>query len=237
MTTLEEWRSSPEVKKLKQAGPGQLFSKSFFRDPMRAIYTQPDKFLSPADGIILYAHEEIRPTDAILDVKGRNFTVQDLIDDYNFEPTCLVIGIFMTQYDVHVNRLPTKGYFNHSHRTPYLFTPKISMIFEEQDIMQGNPKADDMEYLFKNERRVSQVYNPDIRGFYYIIQVAERDVDEIVNWADDGDYYTQGERFGIVRSGSQVDLIVPLTGRKKYELLVEEKMHVEAGTDSLVKIL
>jgi phosphatidylserine decarboxylase len=92
-----------------------------------------------------------------------------------------------------------------------------------------------MGYLFKNERRIVRIYNTRLRERYYIVQIADRDVDVILNWGI-GNHLAQGERFGIVRFGSQVDLIVPLTGQVKYKILAREKHHVEAAVDKLLVV-
>jgi phosphatidylserine decarboxylase len=199
------------------------------------VYNDPTVFYSPADGIILYAHEEVRPTEPIVEIKGRNFTVRDILADHRYEYPSIVIGIFMTQYDVHVNRVPTRGFLNQCRSTPYLHTPNVSMVLEEQDILEGHPEQADMGYLFQNEKCVSQVYCPDIRGCYYIIQIAEKDVNVIQNWGE-GEFFQQGDRYGQVRWGSQVDLVIPLMERVQYEVLAQERTHVEGGVDALIKI-
>ena len=235
MQTLTEWRDSKEVKKLKAMSDGEFYSTAFNRDPARAIYNDPSVFYSPADGVILYAKDEVMPTEAIVAIKGRNFTVRDLLADHRYEHPSIVIGIFMTKYSVHVNRAPTRGFINQIRTTPFLFTPNASMISEEEDILESNPDPKDMAYMFQNERCVSEIYCPDIRGNYFIVQVAEKDVNEIVNWGDGG-FFQQGDRFGLLRFGSQVDLVIPLTGRVSYESIIPENMVVEAGVDALVKI-
>lgn len=235
MQTLAEWKSSPEFTKIKSGTLGQLFEERFFRDPLRSTYNDPTVMYAPADGIVLYAQTDVGPTDAICNVKGKKFTPQDLLCDYEYRYPSLVVGIFMTQYDVHVNRVPARGYLNKVKATPYLFTPKISMVFEEKDIMEGEPDPRDMAYLFKNERRISEIYCPIIRGNYYIVQVADKDVDEIVNWGE-GEFFEQGERFGQIRTGSQVDLLIPLMNRRQFELLVGPNQHVEGGIDAIVRI-
>jgi phosphatidylserine decarboxylase len=236
--TIQEWLKSPEIRKLKGASLDYLYSTAFSRDPLRSIYLDPTVYYAPADGIVLYAKTNVQPTDALVEIKGRKFTPRDALDDKDYNYPSLVVGIFMTQYSVHVNRMPTAGYCSEVHVTPYLFTPNISMLFEEQDIMEGKPKTQDMTYLFQNERCVTRVYCPEIRGNYYIVQVAEKDVDEIANWnREHGEYFYQGERFGLIRSGSQVDVIIPLTDKCNFQILAEEKTVVEAGVDAIVKIL
>lgn len=234
--TIKEWLKSSDVKRCK-ANAGNLIAELFHRDPQRRVFIDPTVFYAPADGIVLYALENIKPTEAVAEIKGKKFSVRDLLDDPDYDYPSLVVGIFMTQYDVHINRMPTSGYVTEEHRTPYLFTPNVSMIFEENDILEeAMPKKDDLSYLFMNERQILRVYNPKIRNNYYMVQIAEKDVDVILNWGLGKDH-TQGERFGMIRFGSQVDIVVPLTGSRKYELAVQRNQHVLAGVDPIIKIL
>lgn len=233
---LKQWLDSPELKRLKAMPEGEKFQKEFFRDPFRPIHLDPGIFYSPADGVVLYALDRVKPDEAIVEIKGKKFTPRDALDDQKYSHDSLVVGIFMTEFDVHVNRVPTSGYLSEVHRTPYLFTPNISMMLEQNDLTEeGGPKPEDMGYLFPNERCISSIYAPKINCTYYVIQIAERDVDEILNW--DYEHYVQGERFGLVRFGSQVDVIIPLNMDNKYRLAVEKNVHVEGGIDPIVEIV
>jgi phosphatidylserine decarboxylase len=144
--------------------------------------------------------------------------------------------VYSEEFDVHVNRVPTSGYLTKIHRTPYLFTHNFSMMLEQEDLMHGKGShPDDMGYMFPNERCITGVYAPKIKTHYFIVQIAERDVDEICNWGYE--HHVQGERFGLVRFGSQVDLVIPLNTNNKYEMLAKVNHHVFAGTDPLVKVI
>ena len=236
MMPLKEWLSSPEIVALKKQSEGTLYTRSFFRDPQRPIYIDPSVFYAPADGVVLYAHDSVEPDEPIVEIKGRAFTPRDALDDQDFDKTCLVVGIFMTKLDVHINRVPTSGYLNEVHATSFLFTPNVSMKLEEEEIFDdGHIDVSDMGYLFPNERKVVRVYSPRIKSSYFLVQIAERDVDEILNWGDN--HFTQGDRYGMIRFGSQVDLILPLDDRNRYELLTEPQMHVQAGVDPIIEIL
>lgn len=235
MITIKEWLSEPETKEIKTLSAGELYSTAFFRDPQRSAYIDPTVFYSPADGVVLYAREAVNPNQRIVNIKGRNFTVRDILDDDEYDRDSLVIGIFMSRLDVHTNRIPTAGYMTEYHRSPWLFTPNVSMILEEEDIIdRQKPKAIDMEYMFRNERHVMRVYSAKLNDYYFIVQVAEKDVDEIVNWGKNS-HLAQCSRFGQVRFGSQVDLIVPIEGHD-FELLAKENYHVKAGVDQLIRI-
>lgn len=236
MQPLKEWVKSPEVQRIKKENAGNRFGVEFFRDPLRPVFLRPEMFLAPADGIIIYCHPKVAPDEPIVVVKGRKFTPKDLLDDKKLSCNCLCIGIYMTEFDVHVNRCPTAGYLTEVHRTPYLFTHNFSMMLEQDDLMHGKGShPDDMGYLFPNERCITRMYSPKIKTSYWMVQIAERDVDEIANWGYE--HQQQGERFGIVRFGSQVDLVIPLKpNEERYEILARVNNHVVAGVDPIVRV-
>ena len=236
MLPLKEWLQTPGYKAYQAKTGGDKYSREFFRDPFRPLFIRPDVFLAPADGVVLYAHPRVGPDEAIVVVKGRKMTPKDLLDDKELNHDCLVIGIYMTEADVHVNRCPTAGYLTEVHRTPYLFTHNFSMLLEQEEILSGRgSNQPDMGYLFPNERCIVRTYAPKARCFYYTVQIAERDVDEIANWGMDHQH--QGERYGMVRFGSQVDLVIPLKAKEdRFEILAKVNYHVEAGVDALVRI-
>jgi phosphatidylserine decarboxylase len=236
MLPLAQWIKSPEVVRIKETNAGNRYGREFFRDPLRPVYIRPELFLAPADGVILYAHPRVKADESIVVVKGRKFTPRDLLDDKELAGEFLCIGIYMTEYDVHVNRCPTSGYLTEVHKTPYLFTHNFSMMLEQEDLMHGKGShPEDMGYLFPNERCITRMYAPRIKTSYYMIQVAERDVDEIANWGYE--HQCQGERFGIVRFGSQVDLVIPLKPNEdRYEILAKVNYHVVAGVDPIVRV-
>ena len=71
----------------------------------------------------------------------------------------------------------------------------------------------------------------------YVLQIADNDVDCITPFKlKQNRYVSQGQRFSIVRYGSQVDLIIPLCFRFAFEPLREVGDHVEAGIDPIVKV-
>ena len=237
MLPLKEWLASPGYKDFQSKKLGDKYSREFFRDPFRPIHIQPDRFLAAADGVILYAHPQVKPTEPVVVVKGRKLTTKDILDDKEFDRDCLVIGTYMTEADVHVNRVPTAGYLTEEHRTPYLFTHNFSMVLEQEDILEGKGSYQpDMAYLFPNERCIVSVYCPSLSLTYYLVQVAERDIDEIANWGLEHQH--QGERYGMVRFGSQVDILIPLKkNENRFEILAKVNHHVEAGVDALVQVI
>ncbi|MDX1345621.1 MAG: hypothetical protein R3179_06955, partial [Sedimenticolaceae bacterium] len=92
-------------------------------------------------------------------------------------------------------------------------------------------------YLFNNQRVLNRIFSMDLRETYYILQVADYDVDAITPFRlKQNQHFAQNERFSQIRYGSQVDLIITLSDRYNYRPLLDVGMHVEAGIDPLVRI-
>ena len=105
---LEDWLET-EVEKWSNVPVGELSNTFFFRDPMRPNYIDYKHFYSPADGVILYQKYIQDATEPIVEIKGMNYTVQDVLGNKYYSQPSLVIGIFMSFYDVHINRIPYSG--------------------------------------------------------------------------------------------------------------------------------
>ena len=99
--TLKEWLST-EVKKLQKMPVSELSNTFFFRDPIRPNFIDHEHFYSPADGTILYQKFITDPTEPVVEIKGMNYTLQDVVGDDEYNTPSLVIGIFMSFYDVHI---------------------------------------------------------------------------------------------------------------------------------------
>jgi len=235
---VNKWLKTKEAKKLLNMDVNTLVTKAFFRDPLRRVYQNPSVMYSPADGIVLYAYSNIGPNEPLVEVKGVNFTVRELLNDKNYNSNSLVVGVFMSSIDVHINRIPTDGHIIEERDTPFIYTHNISMYALEYDFFSKlGYNKDNLNYLFCNEKKISTVMRNKDPQEYYLVQIADKDINVIINWAD-GAYLQQGERFGMIRWGSQVDLIIPLEeDGPKYKILTKPLMHVEAGVDKIVGVI
>jgi phosphatidylserine decarboxylase len=171
----------------------------------------------------------------LLKLKGMNYTLKDVMGDEDYNKPSLVIGIFMSFYDVHINRIPYGGVLTFKNLEPIESTNK-PMLAVEKDILNKVINPNNMEYLKYNERMSNQVYIPSLDYTYHIIQIADEDVNVIAHFKKQQDLCTQNERFSLIRWGSQVDLVLPLDKRFTFDLLLKETMHVNAGLDKLIKI-
>ena len=110
------------------------------------------------------------------------------------------------------------------------------MLAVEKDILNKVINPNNMEYLKYNERMFNQIYVPSLDYTYYLIQIADEDVNVIAPFKKQQDLCVQNERFSLIRWGSQVDLVLPLDERYNFETILEDAMHVNAGLDKLVRL-
>jgi len=148
-----------------------------------------------------------------------------------------VIGIFMTFFDVHVNRIPYAGRLSYRELDP-IDTYNHPMLEVEQHILDDlRISPDSMGYLHHNQRVLNRVYSDRLGLTYHVLQIADYDVDCVTPFdLKQNQPVVQGQRFSQVRYGSQVDLIVPLSSRFGYETVQATGDHVEAGIDPLIKL-
>jgi len=233
--SLTEWLEA-DVAAVRDKPMRWLSEQFFFRDPVRPIYSDPGYFFPPADGIVLYA-KRVMPDQAIVDIKGQPYSLRNAMREQSFDHECLVIGIFMTFYDVHVNRIPYAGRLVYRELDP-ISTLNYPMIHVEKDLLDELiPYTRNADYLFNNQRVINRIFSMDLRQYYYVLQVADYDVDCITPFRiKQNQCFAQNERFSQIRYGSQVDLVIPVSDHFEFTPLLGEGMHVEAGIDPLVKI-
>lgn len=145
---------------------------TFFRNPSRTI-NKGEHILSTADGKIV-AIEEVDETEY-------------------FDEKRLVISVFMSPFNVHVNWYPFGGIIKYSKYHPgrFLFArhPKSSELNECTSVVLEKQKGQDV----------------------LIRQVAGVMARRIICYAKVGDKVKQGEEMGIIRFGSRVDFFLPTT--------------------------
>jgi phosphatidylserine decarboxylase len=233
--SLREWVET-DVEYQRDKPLKWISEEYFFRDPSRPTFSDNDYFFAPADGIIIYQCQ-VQPADRIVDIKGKAYSLRVAMQDDGFDEPCLVIGIFMTMYDVHINRLPYPGFLSYKQLDP-IRTFNYPMLDVERslvdDLAIDHSKAD---YLHSNQRVLNRVYAADLRQYYYVLQIADYDVDCITPFnLSQNAWLGQNQRFSQIRFVSQVDLIVPVSERYSFEPIQETGVHVEAGIDPVIRI-
>ena len=170
------------------AGALTLFVLYFFRDPDRRADVQEKDVLTPAD--------------------GRVVGVWNLESGENALGTRAVkVSVFMSLFDVHVNRIPAGGRISRiSYRPGAFFAANLDKASE------------------KNEQNAVFL---DTRGGRRIVfvQIAGLIARRIACWVGEGDEVQAGQRFGLIRFGSRVDVYLPEGSR----VVVQPGHNVKAG--------
>ncbi|RMF89326.1 MAG: phosphatidylserine decarboxylase [Nitrospinota bacterium] len=162
-----------------------LFLLFFFRDPERQIPTGEGLVLAPADGRVL---EVVR--------EGAGWR----------------ISIFLSLFDVHINRSPVSGVVREVHYQPGKFLPAFwrnaSTVNEQNTLIIDSPY-----------------------GTIVVRQIVGILARRVVCWVHPGESITAGKRFGLMKFGSRIDLLLP----ERCELWVKTGARVRAGETVLAK--
>ena len=172
---------------------------SFFRDPARAVPKDKNLLLAPADGTIA----------DIETVKENGF----------LGGSALKIGIFLSVFNVHINRSPCDV------RTEKILYKKGSFK-DARDPQAGKINESNDLHLIRTENPQDRLIVRQISG-----AIARR----IVCQAKEGQNLTGGEKFGMIKFGSRTELYLPL--REDAKCLVRPGDKVKAGLTALVRYL
>jgi len=185
----------------------------FLRDPERTPPQKNNVILSPADGKVIYINE-INKGDFPIAIKGKNkiplsdFTGEDFIPDRGIH-----IGIAMSFIHVHVNRSPIDGKIS-----------KIKKIPGEFNSLKH------INSLLENERVFTQINSKNLK--VGIVQIASRLIRRIESYKKENDNVEIGDRIGIIKFGSQVDLLID---NPDIKIKINIGDEVKAGTSVLAE--
>lgn len=146
------------------------FTLYFFRNPDRITPTEPNAVIAPADGTIIY--------------------IGPATEDH-LEGTVKKISIFMSVFNVHINRAPVSGRVVDSFYCPGKFL----------DVR-------DERATFENERQ-GLLIEAEGGQWLTVVQVAGLIARRIVCYAVKGTELERGKRYGLIRFGSRLDLYLP----------------------------
>ena len=163
-----------------------LFICFFFRNPQRTIPADERAVLAPADGVVIHLGE----------------SSAEHLDQEMFK-----VSIFMSVFNVHVNRAPLTG-----------------RVVDNFYVQGKFLDVRDERATFENERNGLVLETRDgIR--IVVVQVAGLIARRIVCYPKVGDWLTRGERYGLIRFGSRLDVFLP----KGAKVLVREGDKTVAG--------
>jgi len=163
----------------------------FFRDPDRVIPNYSGCVVAPADGKVIGAG----PVD----------------NSPFFEGSCLKISIFMSVFNVHVNRIPHDG--------------KIKAV----SYHPGKFFSADLDKASRHNEHNAVFIETDQEQPMCFVQIAGLIARRIICKVQEGDEVVRGQRFGMICFGSRLDVYLPLETKLKVGI----GDRVRAGTSVL----
>ena len=148
-----------------------LFTVFFFRDPSRNNEADENAVLAPADGAIL--------------------EVVDISDDNPLKEPAKKISIFMSVFNVHVNRVPISGTIK-------------NIVYNPGRFFSAN--LDKASHYNENNRVIMETSG---LKKIVVIQIAGLIARRIACWIKEGDHVKAGQRFGLIRFGSRLEVYIP----------------------------
>jgi phosphatidylserine decarboxylase len=168
-----------------------LFIAFFFRNPKRKIPMLQNVILAPADGTIL--------------------KMEECEEDHLLRKKALKVSIFMSLFDVHINRAPVSG-------------KVLERSYHPGRFLMANAEKSSL----LNERNAITLETED-RAKILLIQIAGFVARRIVCYAKAGDIVKKGDIFGLIRFGSRIDLYLPTDVRP----IIKVGQHVKGGESSI----
>jgi phosphatidylserine decarboxylase len=169
-----------------------LMSLFFFRDPPRQVLASASDIVSPADGTIV--------------------GIEDLKESPFYNGPCRRVSIFLSVFDVHVNRAPVAG----------TVTDVRYLEGEYKNAMKASSSQ-------TNESNCVMMDSP--QGPVSVRQISGAVARRIVCNAKVGDSLEKGQKFGMIKLGSRTELYLP----PKTEVSVKLKEKVHAGTSIIAR--
>lgn len=169
------------------------FFTYFFRNPPRKVEYNPFHLLSPADGKVM--------------------SITDVHEDEYLGEDGKKVTIFLSPFDVHVNRSPMEGTIKFQQYVCGRFRPAYKAIA-----------------AWENERHAIGIESEHCR--ILVTQVAGILARRIVSWVTLGTDLQQGQLYGMIKFGSCTEIIVP----NNVDILVHKGQRVRAGVTIIGRI-
>jgi phosphatidylserine decarboxylase len=169
-----------------------IFVGSFFRNPDRLIPGDEDTVVSPADGRVIEVGEIEGPDGE----------------------TVLRVGIFLSVFNVHVNRMPLAGRVVSIERSGDAYLAAFNREAETRNV------------------RCSVTLESPAGVRFAVTQITGLIARRIVCHPEVGQFVRRGDRYGLIRFGSRTDVLLPLTAR----VLVGKGDRVRGGGSALARL-
>ena len=150
------------------------FCAYFFRDPERITPVRPGLVVSPADGLVSAVKQAVPPEELGLG-----------------SAPLMRISIFLSIFDVHINRVPADGTISALAYRPGKF---VNAVLDKASS--------------DNERQSVRLTTPEGKEIAFV-QIAGLIARRIICNLSEGQAVRAGERFGLIRFGSRADIYLP----------------------------
>ncbi|MGE5422913.1 MAG: phosphatidylserine decarboxylase family protein [Ignavibacteriales bacterium] len=163
-----------------------IFIAFFFRNPKRHPVDDDRAVLAPADGRVL--------------------CIESVNEEKHLNGEALKVSIFLSLFNVHINRTPIKSRVDWTLCQGYSFLPAY--------------KAEAADTNVRNYLALTSSY-----GRLMVVQITGLVARRLVCWVKAGDELTAGARFGLIKFGSCTEIYLP----KDTSVLVEVGQRVRGG--------
>ena len=160
-----------------------VFVLAFFRDPLRVVPQGPGLVIAPADGLVTLIQQVAPPRELTMDDGSGTPALSGAV--------VTRVSIFMSVFDVHINRAPVGGTVR---RVIY-----IPCKFLNADLDKASEENERQHILVDDG-------NGLMVGFTQIAGLVAR---RIIPFVKPGDIIAVGQRVGLIRFGSRVDVYLP----------------------------
>lgn len=188
----------------------------FYRDPDRVVPDKPGLVLSPADGSVIYIRQLEAGESLRSEKNGAMIILDEVRNTALAKETLWQVGISMVFTDVHVNRAPIKGILAFAYHKPGKFL----------SLRQA-------EALNLNERQTLIIENHGDDIQVMLVQIASRLVRQIIAYVQAGQPVARGQRVGMIRFGSQVDIFFPVRKVVRPEVKIGQRL--QAGVTIIAR--
>jgi phosphatidylserine decarboxylase len=182
-----------------------IWVAAFFRDPIRTTPVDPKLVIAPADGLVTLI-AKVPPPPELAGPDGLR------------DSEMTRVSIFMSVFDVHINRSPVSGRV-----TKLAYVPGK---FVNADLDKASEDNERQHFLIETADGVR----------LGVTQIAGLVARRILTFSREGDSVTAGERIGLIRFGSRVDVYLPAgTGPKillGQRAIAGETIIAELGVDA-----
>jgi phosphatidylserine decarboxylase len=169
----------------------------FFRDPIRVIPQGEELVVSPADGQVV--------------------DIQEMVEDRFLNEPCVRVGIFLSIFNVHVNRSPIAGIVKDTRYT-------VGQFFHA-----NSPRA-------TTENEANDVYlHSDRLGLGMVLrQISGQAARRIVCTCKPDDVLEKGEKFGMIKFGSRTELYIPKSRLDSLKIKLRDRVK---GGETVLAVL